>query len=213
VRRSIDGVWFVNIFTHRLQVVTTINYLTLSGFHTRDHTTLYLLRVLSVVFAIRFLATDLSQELSLQITMNSSCHFLFNHLWPPTLQNSTQFSNSNSLVPLATKILWLCRLGSDLTENTCHVSECVFIGPLPSTGYGADHMRNTSTVVRIVVLPSTELYHGPQRTQLLLLCVRWNVYIESFPSNGYMRDDINLYDTQLPWSMKSAVLQTAAGSC
>jgi hypothetical protein len=33
--------------------------------------------------------------------MKYTCHFLFNHLGLSTLQNSTQFSNSNSLVPLA----------------------------------------------------------------------------------------------------------------
>jgi hypothetical protein len=35
-------------------------------------------------------------ELSLQITMKSSCHFLFNQLGLPTLQNSTQCSSANS---------------------------------------------------------------------------------------------------------------------
>jgi hypothetical protein len=65
----------------------------------------------SLGHAIRFLATDLSQELSLQITMKSSCHFLFNHLALPTLQNSTKFSNSNSLIPLATNRLSLYRPG------------------------------------------------------------------------------------------------------
>jgi hypothetical protein len=49
-------------------------------------------------FTSRILATDLSQELSLQIIMKSSCHFLFNDLGMPTLQNSTQFSNANSLI-------------------------------------------------------------------------------------------------------------------
>jgi hypothetical protein len=34
------------------------------------------------------------------------------------------------------------------------------------------------------VLPSNALQRGSQRTQLLLLCVRWNVYAESLPSNG-----------------------------
>jgi hypothetical protein len=42
----------------------------------------------------------------------------------------------------------------------------------------------------IVVLPSNESEHGPQRTQLLLLCVRWNVYTESLPTNGYMRHNL-----------------------
>jgi hypothetical protein len=49
------------------------------------------------IFISRILATDLSQELSLQITMKLPCHFLFNHLGMLTLQNSTKFSNANSL--------------------------------------------------------------------------------------------------------------------
>jgi N-acyl-L-homoserine lactone synthetase len=55
-------------------------------------------QVFSLVVATRFLATDLSQDLSLQITMKSSCRFLFNRLGLSTLQNWTQFSNSNSLI-------------------------------------------------------------------------------------------------------------------
>jgi hypothetical protein len=47
----------------------------------------------SLGHAIRFPATDLSQEQSLQTTIKSSCHFLFNHFGKPTLQNSTQFSH------------------------------------------------------------------------------------------------------------------------
>jgi hypothetical protein len=58
----------------------------------------------------------------------------------------------------------------------------MFAAPLPSTGHGADRIENTSSVVRIVVLQ-----HGPQRTQLPLFRVRWNVCTESLPSNGYMR--------------------------
>jgi hypothetical protein len=41
------------------------------------------------VFTSRILATDLPQELSLQISMKSSCHFLFKPIGIPTLQNST----------------------------------------------------------------------------------------------------------------------------
>jgi hypothetical protein len=63
----------------------------------------------------------------------------------------------------------------------------VFTVPLPSTGHGADHIENTSSVVRIVLLPSKELYHGPQGTQLPLLRVRWNVYTETLPSSEWIR--------------------------
>jgi hypothetical protein len=50
----------------------------------------------------------LTQEMSLQITMKSSCHFLLNHLGKWTLQNSTQFSNANSLslIRCTTGISW-----------------------------------------------------------------------------------------------------------
>jgi hypothetical protein len=80
-----------------------------------------------IVFTIRFLPTDLSQELSLQTTIKSSCHFLFNHLGLPTLRNSTQFSNCNSLIPLATNRLSLYSLRSDPMESTvfsCRVFLC-----------------------------------------------------------------------------------------
>jgi hypothetical protein len=56
--------------------------------------------------------------------------------------------------PASTRVivhLSLYRLGSDFTENTCHVSECVFIGQLPSIGHGADNIENTSSVVRMGV--------------------------------------------------------------
>jgi hypothetical protein len=95
----------------------------------------------SLRHAIRFLVTDLSQELSFQIAMKTSYHFLFNHLGLP----NHQFSSYNSLNPLATNRLSLHKLGMDLRENTCHVSECVFIGPLPSAEHGEDHIENTSS--------------------------------------------------------------------
>jgi hypothetical protein len=59
----------------------------------------------SLGYAIRFLATDLLQELSLQIAMKSSCYFLFRHLGLPTLPNSTQFSNANSLIQFSHLLL------------------------------------------------------------------------------------------------------------
>jgi hypothetical protein len=34
------------------------------------------------------------------------------------------------------------------------------------------------------VLSSNELWLGAQRTQLLFLCVYWNVYTESLPNSG-----------------------------
>jgi uncharacterized membrane protein YqhA len=61
----------------------------------------------SLGHAIRFLATDLSQELSLQIIMKSSCHFLANHLRMPTLQNTTHFSNANFLISYNWVWVWV----------------------------------------------------------------------------------------------------------
>jgi hypothetical protein len=81
---------FINIFVYSLSQSQSITALSL----------LYPLHK-SLGHVIRFLATNLSQKQSLQITMKSSCHLLFNHLGLPTLQNSTQFSSSCSLIPVA----------------------------------------------------------------------------------------------------------------
>jgi hypothetical protein len=72
----IDRVGINTGFADRSQVVTTIKYNSLTDFHTTNHSTLNLLHLLfPLFFIIRFLATDLSQEVPLQITMKSSCHF------------------------------------------------------------------------------------------------------------------------------------------
>jgi hypothetical protein len=63
------------------------------------------------------------------------------------------------------------------------VSECGFIGPLSSTAHGADHIKNTYSFVRIVVLQGVVALSTENTA--LLFCVRWNVYTESLPSNGY----------------------------
>jgi hypothetical protein len=47
--------------------------------------------------------------------MKYSCHFFFNHLGMLTLQNSTHFSNTNSV---ARNKLWLYIRSTNLTENT-----------------------------------------------------------------------------------------------
>jgi hypothetical protein len=124
----------------------------------------------SLLHAIRFLATDFSQELSLQVTVKSSCHFLFNHLGTPTLQNSTNFSNANSLISSSYKRTLVIypqhgphgkhisrvriRVHWPITQHWAWsgphrkhllLSECVFIDPLPSTGRGADHIEITSS--------------------------------------------------------------------
>jgi hypothetical protein len=64
--------------------------------------------------------------------------------------------------------LSLYRLGLNLTENMCHVSECVFIGQLPSTEHGADHVENTTYVRMLVYWPVTQhwKWRGPHRKHL-----------------------------------------------
>jgi hypothetical protein len=82
--------------------------------------------------AIHFMPTDISRELSLQITMKSSCNFLFNHLGMPTIHNSTQFSHVNSLIQFSPDYSYNCQLRSSLllhqlcmdpTENTVGINE------------------------------------------------------------------------------------------
>jgi hypothetical protein len=98
----------------------------------------------SLGHAIRFLATDLSQELLLQISTNSSCHFSFNHLGMPTLQNSNQFSNVNSPISLVLSN-WLPCIYAAQTYRK-HVSRVRI--------RGADHVENIAfSIVTKVYLP------------------------------------------------------------
>jgi hypothetical protein len=59
-----------------------------------------------------FLAAGFSQVLLFQITMES-CSSLFSHLGLPTLQNSTQLSNANSLIQFFSPPL--------LATNSCYM--------------------------------------------------------------------------------------------
>jgi hypothetical protein len=63
-------------------------------------------------------------------------------------------------------------------ENTFLLLGSVFTNPSPSTRHGADSRR---------ILLCYLATRFPQRTQLLLLCVGWNVYIESLPSSRWIR--------------------------
>jgi hypothetical protein len=58
---TVDGVRMVIGFTDHSQFVATTKYNTLSDCHARNHSTLNHLSVLSLVFTLCFLATDLSQ--------------------------------------------------------------------------------------------------------------------------------------------------------
>jgi hypothetical protein len=78
------------------QFGTTGNYSAIAILHTFQLTFAHAL--VFFVFTSRILATDLSEELSRQIIMKSSCHFSFNRLGIPNLQNPIQFSNANSII-------------------------------------------------------------------------------------------------------------------
>jgi hypothetical protein len=87
----------------------------------------------------------------------------------------------------------LYRLKSDLTENTCHVSECVFIGQLPSTGHGVDHTENTSSIVRMRVY-WRDVQHlawcGPHRKYPFYCCV---CVFRALLTNGSTYHSIELF--------------------
>jgi uncharacterized membrane protein YagU involved in acid resistance len=70
------------------------------------------------VLTSHILATDLSQELSFQIIMKSSFHFVFNHLGMPTLHNSNKFSNANFFSSNPSYRLSLFRLGTGLQKTS-----------------------------------------------------------------------------------------------
>jgi hypothetical protein len=123
---------FINIFVYNLSSSQSIIALSpIYPFHK------------SLGHSIPFLATDLSQELSLQITMKSS-YFFFNHLGMPTLQNSTQFSNANSLISVVPSN-WLPSIDAASTYRK-HVVRVRM--------YGADYIENTaSSIVAKACLP------------------------------------------------------------
>jgi hypothetical protein len=116
-----------------------------------------------------FPAMDLTQKLSLQITMQSSCHFLFNHLGVPTLQNLTKFSNANSLIQFSHQLLATDSRHIDsawTTENMCYMSDCLFIGPLPAL------CMAWTTEKKPLLLSSINTRHQQQqKTQPLYCCV------------------------------------------
>jgi hypothetical protein len=76
--------------------------------------------------------------------MKSSCHSLFNHLGLPTLQNSTQFSNANS-VTYSSWVWILCydrrSAGQSVLEQSTHLGlttrSLLHVWQLPSCSCGA----------------------------------------------------------------------------
>jgi hypothetical protein len=157
----------VNRFIYHPHVVTTNNYNIIAI------STLSLLSLLSVVIAwwqVSTVAIPL-QNFSLVTNLSdgdssaSVVRLLTLHHW--TLNSNAE---PNRTEPNRTTVrLLLYRLGSEPTESTCHVSvhghwpvtkhwtwrgphrkhlllsACMFIYPLPSTGYGANHIENGSS--------------------------------------------------------------------
>jgi hypothetical protein len=119
----------------------------------------------SLWHAILFLATDLS----LQITMKSSCHFLFNHLGMTTLQNSTQYSNSSSLIQFSHPLLATDSRYIDsarTTQKICVTCQSAVHWSVTSTGHGVDHIEGTFSVVFYKHSARTTA----ENTDSLLLC-------------------------------------------
>jgi hypothetical protein len=110
------------------------------------------------------------------------------------------------------------------SQKTCHVPDCVVIGPLPSTGHGADHIENATSVVlynptarataeyRLSVnLCDVTAYariclarvaykrsvRGPQKT--LLIYRRECMFIGPLPSSGSIRHNTIILPFKASW--------------
>jgi hypothetical protein len=79
-------------FINQSQVATTTKYNTLADSHITNHSTLNFLRVLSLVFAIRFLAMDLSQS---HLNFKHHCNYKICKVF-----DSYTKSSWHSLIPL-----------------------------------------------------------------------------------------------------------------
>jgi hypothetical protein len=136
--------------------------------------------------------------------MKSYCHFLFNHFGLPTLQNSTQFSNSNSLIPLAINRLSLYSLGRTpwKTRATCQnawsgpYKKHLFCYPLQSPVMDHSRKHSLSTAVRLHLvgenvftvrcIATIRAWITENNAPLLFTaCV-----LRALPSNGCMRHNI-----------------------
>jgi hypothetical protein len=86
---TVKGVGWVIRFIDHSQVVTTAKYNTVADSHTTNHSTLNLLSVISLVFTICLLATDLSQANgNFKSRMKSSWHSLIPFLLLPSTADS-----------------------------------------------------------------------------------------------------------------------------
>jgi hypothetical protein len=99
------------------------------------------------IFTSRILATDLSEELSLQITKKSSCHFFFNRLGMRTLQNSNQFSNAKSLVYSTVRVR--VRVRVRVTLRLVVYRQSIRLGAEPLETYGQNSFLNWTPAVTV----------------------------------------------------------------
>jgi hypothetical protein len=157
----------------------------------------------SLGHVIRFLATDLSQKLALQITMKSSCRLLFNHLELQTLQNSTQFSNSNSLILVNLHFIFF-RLGTP-RELFWLQTELSVTAAFSLYSLGSDHSTEDTAPVLLATCIERCIATVAARTTentapvLSAACVS-----RALPSNWSMRHSI--FNTTLS-SEKQQILQ------
>jgi hypothetical protein len=100
----------------------------------------------------------ITQKLSLQITMKSSCHFFFNHLGLPILQNSIQISNSS--------LRGFC---SVLIQSQLQNTFLLY-------WRGMDHIENTSFCCQNCCRGMLQLSCLAMGTLLLRICCRESVY-------------------------------------
>jgi hypothetical protein len=108
--------------------------------------------------------------------------------YSPTAERSTRLSSAqlNSATELNSQLLFVSRY-IDLgwtSRKTQHVSECMFIGRLRSTGLGADHIENT--------FRSCTRYSAS--SCLPSICLRGNVFVEPLASSGSIRHIIYMHE-------------------
>jgi hypothetical protein len=108
----IDGIRLVTGFIDHSQFVATTKYNTLADSHTRNHSTLNHLSVLSLVFAVYFLATDFSQFYrSFKYKCNYSTCTVFNShtksSWHSLIPSAADSLNSGLRLSHSLSLFWL----------------------------------------------------------------------------------------------------------
>jgi hypothetical protein len=150
------GIGLVIGFIDRSQAVTTTKYNTLANSHTTNHSTLNLLKVLSLALTTRFLATDLPQSnRNFKHHYNNSTRTVFNlHInssWHSLIPSTADSMNSDLRPPqhrkhfqcLAVDVLYCC-----IFVETCSLSRCLTVGMAQT--HVETTSCNTSSIVAYV---------------------------------------------------------------